>query len=469
MKYESATLLLAFFGLATAAPMPDARNKYVPTYRIRGREVPQEHSHERFLTGVRTNLNLDNPDEIQDPVFGLLGNAAAAAGQGAITNTDCLHQATADRAFTNAKAAGNITGMVDALSYAALERNTGAVGTASVICNETAVNPEVTAIQQHQDPASPGAAATNKAIVLELAKQIATVGGNPQDALLTGTFQAGSTTDTTGKGNSCDTTTDPVGCIYTENLLVEDATAAEISAAVAGVTTTTGSAATAGTAAVTTSAANSSTSCLATATTTVDAADGTAAAATTTSADAIATASSSTSALDFGSCTDPSILFSSNLSDRPDATAFVAANQADFNHGSALGIAVISGFICQRLSDSCDASAAAITACTAGETASSSLAGQAAADAFNSALGLSSSSTSASTTTAAVDGQAGKSDLSQKLFVKSLTSPKLPLPHLALQVAPARVVVEPTCRPLLVLSVDLHLPCSKAVELAHSV
>ncbi|RDW80814.1 hypothetical protein BP5796_05512 [Coleophoma crateriformis] len=409
MKYESASLILAFVGLATAAPMPDPRNKFTPpTYKIRGREVPQEHSHERFLTGVRINLNLNNPAKIQDPVFGLLGNAAAAVGQGSITNTDCLHQATADQAFTNAKAAGNVTGMVDALSYAALERNTGGVGVASVICNETAVNPEVAAIKQHQDPASAGAAATNKAIVLELAKQIATVGGNPQDALLTGTFQAGSTTDNTGKGNSCDTATDPVGCIFTQNLLVQDATAAEITAAVAGITATaaTGAASSNGTAASAASgnvtAAAASTSCIATATTTVDApatAAATSAAAATASS---STTTTSTSALSFGSCTDPSILFTNNLADRAGATAFVASNQADFPHGSALGIAVISGFICQRLSSSCGASAAANTACTAGQTASASLTGQAAADAFNSALGLSSSSTASTASTSAV-------------------------------------------------------------------
>jgi len=192
MKCEAATLLISFLSLAQAAPLADARNKLsLPTYRLRGREVPQEHSHNRFLDGVRVNLAINNPDKIQDPVFGLLGNAAAAAGAGSITNLDCLHQATADQAFTNAKAANNVTGMVDALSYAALERNTGSVGLASASCNETAVNPEIQAVQQHQDPASTGAAATNKAVVLALAKQIASVGGDPQDALLTGTFAPG--------------------------------------------------------------------------------------------------------------------------------------------------------------------------------------------------------------------------------------------------------------------------------------
>lgn len=39
------------------------------------REVPQEHSHEKFLTAVGTSLDLNNPDKIDDPVFGLLGAA----------------------------------------------------------------------------------------------------------------------------------------------------------------------------------------------------------------------------------------------------------------------------------------------------------------------------------------------------------------------------------------------------------
>ncbi len=70
----------------------------------------------------------------------------------------------------------------------------------------------------------------NKAIVLELAKQIASVGGDPQDALKSGTFAPGQIGDPTAKGNTCDVTTDPVGCIFTQNLLVPDATADEIDA-----------------------------------------------------------------------------------------------------------------------------------------------------------------------------------------------------------------------------------------------
>ena len=88
--------------------------------------MTSEHSHEPVLTSVRASLNLNNPNQILDPVFGLLGDAAAAAGAGKITvtnppyessyssihkafqNLDCLQQATADQAFTNAKAQGDV-------------------------------------------------------------------------------------------------------------------------------------------------------------------------------------------------------------------------------------------------------------------------------------------------------------------------------------------------------------------------
>ncbi|KAF7861737.1 uncharacterized protein EAF02_010691 [Botrytis sinoallii] len=239
MKYETATILIAVLGLVSAAPIAEPKNTFtlpsIPKRMLRGREVPQEHSHNRFLDGVRVNLNINNPNKIQDPVFGLLGNAAAMKGAGTITNPDCLHQATADQAFTNAKAANNVTGMADALMYAALERNTASVGVASVICNETAVNPEIQAVQQHQDPASPNAAATNKAIVLSLAKQLASIGADPQEALLSGTFAPGTIGDPTAAGNTCDDEADSSGCIFTKNLIVNDATADEITAAVAGV------------------------------------------------------------------------------------------------------------------------------------------------------------------------------------------------------------------------------------------
>jgi hypothetical protein len=39
--------------------------------------VYTQHSHEKFVTSVRTSLFLDNPLDIADPIFALLGNAAA--------------------------------------------------------------------------------------------------------------------------------------------------------------------------------------------------------------------------------------------------------------------------------------------------------------------------------------------------------------------------------------------------------
>jgi hypothetical protein len=82
MKYETATILLIFFGLAIAAPVPEdiSKDSFPPVRMLRGREVPQEHSHEQFLTSVRASLDSNNPAGIVDPVFGLLGDAAAAGG-----------------------------------------------------------------------------------------------------------------------------------------------------------------------------------------------------------------------------------------------------------------------------------------------------------------------------------------------------------------------------------------------------
>ncbi|KAH7411432.1 hypothetical protein BKA64DRAFT_639068 [Cadophora sp. MPI-SDFR-AT-0126] len=479
MKYETATVLLAFFGLASAAPT-----------KMR-REVPQEQSHAKFLTSVRASLNLDNPDEIVDPVFGLLGNAAAAAGAGKITNLDCLHQATADRAFTNAKAAGDVQSQVDALIFAALERNTGSVGLKSVLCSDPAVNPEIQALTQHQDPASENAAADNKALVLLLAQEIAAIGGNPLDALLSGTFAPGEIGDPTGAGNTCDDADDAEGCIFTQNLLVNDATEDEINAAVAGVAVGAGAAAN-GTASADNStavAAPVASACAAvvTATATVDAvADGAAAdveaSATATKAAAATEAASAGDAagaaagsnvqtftgalggaappviessgdrpfsvngntfvnigaalqrscaiqnnacsnaansgaldggvgqcgdqekacnaaaqaaakkskrqsLDFGSCSDPAVKFAVGLDGRKEAS-FQAVNNADFNHGSALNIKVISDFICQQLDSKCKADQAALDACASAQAAAAATTGQASADAFNAALGV---------------------------------------------------------------------------------
>ncbi|KAI8723002.1 hypothetical protein NCS52_00154800 [Fusarium sp. LHS14.1] len=237
----SLTFTAALLGLASASPLGlPGFKRFAPSKlgHLHKRQVPQEHSHDFVLVITREFLNLDNPKNIQDPVFGLLGDGAAAAGAGDVTNLACLKQETADQAFTNAKAAGDLRGMAGALLFQAIERNTAGVGVASKLCTEAAVNPEIGALTQHQDAASENAGALNKAITLELAKQLAGIGADPNLALLSGTFAPGDTDDNTGKGNSCDTEEPELGCIFSEKLLVLDASEDEIAAAVADVAQT---------------------------------------------------------------------------------------------------------------------------------------------------------------------------------------------------------------------------------------
>lgn len=446
MKYQVTVVALA--GLAAARELPYSR--------MAKREVPQEHSHEAILRTTNTNLQLDNPDQIQDAVFSLLGNAAAAKGAPNVANLDCLQQIVADQAFTNAKAAGDVDGQANAIMFRALERNTGSVGLASVLCNETAKNPEIAAITQHQDPAS-AEASGNKQIALDVATQLASIGADPNLAIQTGTFAPGDKGDNTGAGNTCDDANDAVGCIISQNLLVADVTEDEIAAAVAGG----GAAASAGKAA-SNSTADAASGCTRrrvrrqaqgsnVQTFTGDL--GGAAPAVTDSGDAkrpfsvngatfvnegaaiqrscavqhnaCANAANSgsgnfsvsdcgaqedecnaaasakklrklrklrarqaNSALDFGSCSNPAIEFAAGLDGRKEES-FAPADAADFNHGSALNIKVISGFICGQLQSKCKASADTVSACDDAATAADAATGQAAADAFNSALGVS--------------------------------------------------------------------------------
>ncbi|RKO89487.1 hypothetical protein BDK51DRAFT_8682, partial [Blyttiomyces helicus] len=160
-----------------------------------------------------------------DPIFGLLGDAKANAnapdGDGV-----CLQQNTADLAITVAN--GDNTVIAAALSYRALERNTQSVGGVSKPCTKTPQNAILVGLSQHQDPASPNANAVNKAVEITLAKKLASIGANPLDALLTGTFAPGQIGDPTAKGLTCDDS----NCIFSNNRLVSAATADEINAAV---------------------------------------------------------------------------------------------------------------------------------------------------------------------------------------------------------------------------------------------
>ncbi|KAK4213478.1 hypothetical protein QBC37DRAFT_171973 [Rhypophila decipiens] len=453
MKYETALVALA--GMASAREMSLAARKMAK------REVPQEHSHEQILVDTNTLLQLDNPLEIQDSVFALLGNAAAATGAPNVDNLDCLQQIVADQAFTNAKAAGDIDGQITAILFRAIERNTGSVGLASVLCNQTAVNPEIAAITQHQDPASPEAAG-NADIELEVARQIAALGGDPLLALNSATFPPGEIGDPTGAGNTCNELDDPVGCIFTLNLLTPAVSKDDILAAVADVAA--GGAADAGAAVdkaaecAAPAAGNANAGAAKAATGTVNvqtftgdlggpappvessanerpfsvngatflnqgaaiqrscavqknacanaansgALDGGTAQCDAQEAACLSAANAKVrrsvkvrtsskarrqNGLDFGSCGSPAIQFAEGLDGRQEAS-FQSTNNVDFNHGSALNIKIIADFTCQRLSDSCKADEATVQACQAGASAAAGASGQAAADAFNSALGV---------------------------------------------------------------------------------
>jgi len=59
---------------------------------------------------------------------------------------------------------------------------------------------------------------------LELARQIALIGGDPTDALFSGTFQPGDISSTDVVGNACNT----ADCIFSGDTLVRDASEAEI-------------------------------------------------------------------------------------------------------------------------------------------------------------------------------------------------------------------------------------------------
>ncbi|KAI4260320.1 MAG: hypothetical protein L6R42_004106 [Xanthoria sp. 1 TBL-2021] len=359
---------------AVSQAAPARKPSQDPLRTLHNREVPQEDSHYTSLANVRTSLALDNPDNIQDPVFSLLGNGAAAAGQGSITDTDCLHQATADQAFTNAKAAGVVDSMTNASIYSSLERNTGKVGLASVLCTAIkATNPEIAAISQHQDSASPRAAATNKAITLELARQIAFVIGHPQAALKSGTFAPREVDDPTAAGKSCNNLDDEPGCIFTQNLLVEDATAGEINTAVADTKTPAGSV-------VSETSTLSAAVSIGTGSAFLNSEEMSGEHAPFSNKTASATSSSEAQE---EACKEQKL---HGLDGRKEAS-FAPNSDADFKHGSSLNIGVMSAFICQQLNDKCKAGAEAVAACEEGKEAAANAKGQDAADAFNAALG----------------------------------------------------------------------------------
>lgn len=113
-------------------------------------------------------------------------------------------------------------------------------------------------------------------------------------------------------------------------------------------------------------------------------------------------------AVDFGSCSNPTIVFKEGLDGR-NTPAFIAENQGDFNHGSALNIKIISDFICQRLGSSCKADAATVDLCNSASAAAQAVTqDQTAADTFNSIL---------------LGGDAGGADFSAEVEPKVTPAP----------------------------------------------
>lgn len=128
---------------------------------------------------------------------------------------------------------------------------------------------------------------------------------------------------------------------------------------------------------------------------------------------------------DFGTCNaTPDIIFALGLDGRKDP-AFQAKNNDVYNHGSALGIGVITSFICQQLNDKCKAPQATLTACAAGQAAAAKVTGGGAADAFNNAFGIVTNfaSSGASAGAAATTGASATSSVaSATSSVASVTS-----------------------------------------------
>lgn len=113
------------------------------------------------------------------------------------------------------------------------------------------------------------------------------------------------------------------------------------------------------------------------------------AAASATGTAAAASSTDSASIGNFGSCTVPQIQFGVGFDNRKE-TAFEPVDQTSYNHGSADNIAVITQFMCNTLTNICNADATAKATCaTATSAAAAALSGTGQqADAFNAVFGI---------------------------------------------------------------------------------
>jgi hypothetical protein len=94
-------------------------------------------------------------------------------------------------------------------------------------------------------------------------------------------------------------------------------------------------------------------------------------------------------ALDFGSCTNPTVEFGPAFEGRKlTENSFKPVNKDEFNQASALNGQIVLNAICNILNDKCQAPADTVAACKAAITAVANVAGGAKADQFNAALGI---------------------------------------------------------------------------------
>ncbi|KAJ3321412.1 hypothetical protein HDV06_004397 [Boothiomyces sp. JEL0866] len=146
------------------------------------------------------------------------GAAAGAAGAGKLA--DCLAKVkggdrnpampanTFGHTATFYKIEIVTKGQCTQQQYFTLERNTKAVGQPSSVCKQTPKNKELQLFAQHQDAAGPDAAANNKNVKVQVAKQAVALGFSAEEAVnlsaQTATFPPGDTNDKSGKGSTCD-------------------------------------------------------------------------------------------------------------------------------------------------------------------------------------------------------------------------------------------------------------------------
>ena len=113
------------------------------------------------------------------------------------------------------------------------------------------------------------------------------------------------------------------------------------------------------------------------------------------------TSTSTASIYNFGTCSNPAIVYGYDL-DGELQYSFEPADQSQFPCGASPDIASVESFICRHLRDKCHANDEALQACKDAFNAYSGLAGQNAADVWNIALGLPVTTLPVTTTTVTV-------------------------------------------------------------------